>query len=280
MMHYQYRWLYAIVLNLMLTAAAYYYDMRDKFMRVAELQQTENEIRTKFVGVKSLANPKWIQPPKLSSVETSELTSVSALVNLAHINGLSIQAIKVVSTDEARMIHFIVQGQFQSLYSFIFTLEREANLAEIQHFSCGLTQQQQLQMQADILLHNSVTPSFTTTRSHSLKIDNPFCASTHINGWAQGFSLTQMQSTSIRLMKMVGYLHQEQRTQALILLPNTDLVAIQKGSILGKEQATVTDIQPNLIKVELQNKSQYRISSELGRLPPSGEGARRADGGI
>jgi hypothetical protein len=178
-------------------------------------------------------------------------------VSLAHANGLSIQSIKVVSTDEAMMIHFIAQGQFQPLYSFIFSLERDIHLSDIQHFSCSVTKQQ-LQIQADILLHKSATqPLLTTTRSHALRVDNPFCSGTNINGWAHSSPLTHVQSTPVRLMKMVGYLHQEQRTQAFILLPNTDLVAIYRGSVLGEEHATVTDIQPDRVELKGEDKTYY-----------------------
>lgn len=259
MMQYKYRWLYALVLSLVTIGLGFFYDLEKKWLRLAELKQSEQEIikklndKTPFKQHKN--NIHFVSLPPLKA---NEFTTVSNIVKLAHSSDLSIQAIKSVKSVSAHLtLQLVVEGYFAQISAFICVLEAQQGV-KIEHFSLRLSKHHLMRMQAELWLPlSSLQQVIPANEPQAISLTtNPFCASISMNKELFHYSVNKLQSFPVRLLKMVGYLKQGQQVAALLLLPNHDLVAINQGSIVGKERASVIAIQPDQVQVKWQDKKQ------------------------
>jgi len=67
----------------------------------------------------------------------------------------------------------------------------------------------------------------------------------------------------LQQLKLIGYLHDQQHTWALLRLTNAKTVDVQVGSVVGKRGAKVSHIDAHQIVFSLPNKQVFSLSLSI-----------------
>lgn len=267
MMIYKYRWLYAILLSSITLLIGYFYDLKEKWIHLAELKKNEKSFLERSIHTVSLTAQNNKSGPTLFLPKQSELMLIANMVKLARMTGLSILSIQ---SGNQRAAHFftlqmVTEGQFVQASAFIEELEKLKGM-KIFRFSCQLSSQLLVRMELEIgLPFSSLQSSLAQMSSHTISLKrNPFCIHSTINEPQFYYSDSKLLSFPVAGLKMVGYLQQGKHVQALLLLPNNDLAAVEQGVVVGKELASVTAIQPDRIQVTWQTKHHFIFLQSQG----------------
>lgn len=248
-MHYKYRWVYAFLISLFLLLSAYGYDFAPIAHQMIAMQQEEQQLKEKLTAHKQRA---MLLPAKVARSAYSSLNAMADLMLQIQLSGLIAKSVKVISatsTTETRL-QLVLLGGFQQILAFIGALNNFADLAMILDFSCKLAEQQQLMLSLDlVLVAKNNLPEIIKQRTNIPRIKqyNPFCGATNNNDLNVDNELIMTQSMPITLMKMVGYWQQGHHHQALLLLPNNRMIAVNVGDVIGSERMTVTAIEADAI---------------------------------
>lgn len=261
-MHYQLRWLYLGMISLILLAMSYMYDIQPVLKQLAELNHAEKKLIKKLHIAQSF-NAKFKKIKNVTPLPVkNELDRTQDLIAYMHANDLMIRTIRFSTLRETsqseRALHFVVEGNLQQWYSFITSLEKLDHLIRIRDFSCKVNEKNNLVFTMDILLSRNHIYPLNKQPQKINALHHTFCPP---EGLTYSLNQTGTASVPIRQIKMMGYLHNYQHSQALLLLPNRMMLSVAQGERLGKERAVITDIHKDRINVKLPDGTSVVLMS-------------------
>lgn len=265
-MLYRYRLLFVIAFGLILLAIAYMYDVHPRFVHIANLKQTEDNLNEKLFAKKQ---PFYtVQPKKMIKVEPDNniLNHVSELIRLIRTSGLTAQSIELppIKSDKSlrqAFIHIVLRGDYQQLAAFMSRMERRLNLFAVQNVSYKWTEKNDLLIAMDILPFNYAENKQLLNDSNILLAQfNPFCFANIMNKWMDDNNLNEALLAPIEQIKMVGYLQSGKYRQALVMLPNAVMRTVEIGFLLGSEKGEVITINKKQIIVKLPDERRVSLT--------------------
>lgn len=259
-MHYKNRWLYALLLSLVLIGVAFFYDVAPALNTQTRLRKTEIQLAKQLTDLKRDAHgaSQAIFADKDTLTPSDrDPALLSALVAAVQTSGLHIQSIDRVSlqSEQEMVFHLTAKGNFTQLGAFVFHVETSAYPMLVMDFTCEAKEANAFLFAADVLLLKNKMQITSTENATVFAGENPFCDA---NTQSLSFQNAQeiMRSIPLQHMKMIGHSQHEQRYTALLLLPENVVVAVEKGFLLGKEGGVVTDIQRDHVRILLPDQSE------------------------
>lgn len=271
-MKYKYRWLYAIPASAAMMIGGIYYDIQPGLAQLANLHEIEMGTTKELSRFKQFAVQKAAASAGTEAKSFkrygSQADSLSDLLSLAHLQGLTIQSVNfapsrqfnIINTGvNTEAIHLVTQGDFSQIYSFIFMISRQPHPILITDFLYKSTEQNKFLFAMNVVSFKSNTQHFQTNKSHEdlSQMQNPFCPAANLVEMSNKNDLAKLKSISMDQLKMVGYFQQGIRSQALVMAPTGIVSEVGIGSVLGKEGGMVTEIKRDCVVVVLRDKKRW-----------------------
>lgn len=259
MTYYNYRWLIALTLSGVIVALGFVYFIQPGQKRLAELRVQALRLTSQLAAIKTFntASSDSLVPP------STQADRVAMLSWFAHQQGLFIQSMDYLAAQQSyaadtELIRLNLQGSWPALASFLFALNRQPSMP-IRDFAFTLLDQQALRLSVELYLLKNQWP-LPPLQKNIVPKQTLFCPG--LQGLASNSSAdTFIQTASVTLdrIKMLGYLQQGARRVALVLLPNNEVVSVEQGSLLGREQGLVTLVSTDHLLITLPDKKQQEI---------------------
>lgn len=247
-MTYPYRWYLASLFSGIILLFGYGYDLKPIWNELHTQKINEKTMASELTHLHALLSSnrhdRLVKQENFSN-QTDHMQVIPALVAIVRLQGLHLQSIQ----EQAPLLHLVVRGNFNQLVAFTFMLANDAAMM-IRDFELGETDDKQLQMTLTMRVENKII-SFDNSFINTMHLQNPFCGMNHSTTQDLATSSNVLSSISLHQIKMVGYIHQGDRSAAMILLPNETTMSIAQGFILGAERGVVTQIQHNQINLTL-----------------------------
>ncbi|RDI48642.1 pilus assembly protein PilP [Aquicella lusitana] len=269
MRFYPYRWLYALVVTLIVIACGFFYDTQPHFARLKELTTRTQQLAQQYAAINRFML-KEKRDEKANKKQTHEdlaapADNLSDLLVQADLNEISVRAVRLLtgtSLDAVNhlRIYFAIEGGFQSLFPFVTGL---AESALISSFALKTTKQNQLLFTMDLMLLEKSKRFHLYPLAGAAKSEtaNPFCRAENRVEAVNPQDAAWQQSISITHLRLAGSLQQDRHRMALVIYPNGRLITVSSGSVLGKERAVVKEIKPDSILMVLPDKQLRMIRS-------------------
>lgn len=250
--HYNYRWFYALIISLAILFSGYSYDLSDHLHLLFALWKTEKNLSFRIIihPVAKTYLPK-------NNKDIKPLLEIATLANKYAVSVEKIQILKssLVAPD-VQKIQLIVHGDNLHLADFVSALLHQAYPVLYSHFNYKENSAPKLTFNGELF----VTSNAATEKMIDVKPvqHNPFCSGhleplkTEENG--------QSLSDSLNVIRMIGYVEQYPRKQALVMLSNHSILAVNMGMQLGIERGEVVEIQHNRIRLLLPNNKQFLLT--------------------
>lgn len=261
-MQYKYRWIYAMLLFLIIVSFGYLYDVKSLLTELDSLKLSKREFLQKL-SVQKKAN----QNQFIDKIQNKQIEYANPLLNLVmliqktglHINELHLTNTNSLINDKYAKIHLLLMGYFQNLIDLLLELHHQRFSILMSNFKIIILDNSKVSFSVDFLLNaNQLQP--IDAINNTVFGSGLMCSDPHSNKILLYQNNSRLLTTPIEFLKLNGYLqYSDQSTQALIALPNNTTVAIGKGSIVGLERGVVVDIQSDYILLELSNKKQWKI---------------------
>jgi Tfp pilus assembly protein PilO len=262
-MHYKNRWIYAFAISFVMAGLGFFYGIKNDLHDLIAMQQTERTLKSKFLVSSNSTDLHRLDRSIVRDNRgrfTLETDFLSNVWYSADQSGLTIKS-STYSTAESNLkaedlaMHVVAEGNFQQLTTFLFALNQKTYTVLITDLLCK-AKQQSLTIVMDIILVKMILPDSKDDKPPS-QILNPFCLP---EGMQVKSNADSLKITPLIQIKMVGHLQQGKRQYALLLLPDNNLISVQPGLVIGKEQAVITQIQSNRILFLLPNHTYFTLN--------------------
>lgn len=244
-MLYQYRWLCAGMLSVLLFLTGYECYLSPLQNEISIMQQTLIDLSTDLPTT-NVATDTY---HSASLVQKNKLQQIASLVALMHVHGFVLN--KVNQSADMTNVHIELQGLYPQWITLLNVLQQQTGL-RLQSVTCRWTEKNNLQIDMNVLLSGSQQPE--NVIGNKIAIKNPFnvfCIAENIQKWHVKTNANALISIPLLQLKMVGYLQFDQQVEAMIALPNHLTGSVQRGDLLGIEHAVVTEIYPRYLVLEL-----------------------------
>ncbi len=261
MPHYQYRWIYAAMMVVVILLVSYCYDLSPIISELKQQHSFRKSQEEQLIIYKRFSVNKKANHSKqkiMHKLPADEISMLIELSQLLHKHDLVLQALTTFSkpASNAIMLRWTIAGEFERIADFIFALSRQLPGTIILDFSYKANEKMQT-FTADTLIYKNKR-SVVSEINDVIKVShNPFC---HANQFEQNNELQKLQAVTLQQINMIAFLKQGARREAWISLPNKSAVNIHMGSMFGKEHARVIDIQPDRIVLLLPDNTRYVMS--------------------
>lgn len=267
-MKYKYRWYYALLLCIFISSFSYVYDFKPKVDQFFELQEQEKKmaLRATIMQRTSLSRSakkncstkgtcSFEDDARVLKIPETSTAFFSYLFLLATNDGLKVQSLVFHKNAKTLDLYLRASANFRALLRFNHSLQNIYPI-HVMNFAYQLQQGQILiEMEFNrtegLIAWQQIKDDFVP---HVKPSNNPFCTEdffmTHSNA---------LSTTPIDQMKMIGFMQQGTRAQALILLPNQQIVSLKKEMFIGVEHAQIKTIDATKIVLQLIDKKQKQI---------------------
>jgi hypothetical protein len=258
-MQYKYRWIHAIVITLVIFMLGFFYTLQPDLEQLANLRKREAHLVQRLAMHKKIIKQKIIKIDRMAkenspSAQDARPHFLADIVALVHLHGLIIQSMKMVPLlSDAITLHLVLKGNFQQAMSFAFALSKPVYPAFILDFSYQVSEKNKVILTMKVLMLDG-NRQIDDPQEILSPLHNPFCFGRSANELDSKNEENKRASTPLTQLKMVGYLQQDFRCQALILLPTNAVIAVVVGSILGLEHGNVIAVTKDHVVVELPDK--------------------------
>lgn len=241
MFHYQYRWVYAGMVFIFILVFGFFYDIKPLKNQLNHLTKNKNQL-TKQLSMLRISEKNKTKPPSFTIIKPSE--SMTQFLELVHGSGITLVAMHAGETDST---NFNFKGDYLQLSSFMLNAHQQLPALLIKNFSYEVADQNKLMLSIQVEFAQMIEAQTRQPIQKKLA-HNPFCQTAFISA--------NLQKYSVKQLKMVGFLQENERQAALILLPDHQMILAQVGTYLGKERGLVRAInnQQVLILLSHQNK--------------------------
>lgn len=236
MMPYKLRWLWMGIIFVAIMYFAYLYDVHDLSQQYLALS----------IGVKETQqNIENLRTPEIKNIsddaqEQRQEVLLSEVVLMLHAQGLQLLS---VNFPQEHVLRLLMQGNYQQFATFVVGLNRNATTLLLTDFSLKMLTRHQLLISIDLLQLKYELPA--ASDSYLINAD-PFCelsAPAKINP-----------DVSFEQMQMIGVMQQAGSMRAFIALPTKRVIAVQVGTVFGKEHGRVSAIKRDRVLVEVQGR--------------------------
>ncbi len=248
MLQHRYRWVYAFAFSGVIFLLSFFYDVQPSWSKLKHLNNAKKSLQRKLAGHPFVHPVVMSKPPSSTEV-------LSDLFRLANEKGIQLQSVKVTSPTAT----FMLQGDFQQLTSFIGQLTQSMGHLLLLDFSYKSIDANHFALMMTVLMTKN-NLSNSPPVPFSLLSYNPFCLAGNVENLNAQNALIRAHMIPIEQIKMVGYLQQGERHQALLLLPEGLVVAVEQGMEVGKEKGVVMTVQAENVVVRLPDKRQLIIT--------------------
>lgn len=240
MNHYNYRWLYGIILFVLSLLAGFYWFIQPEQQSLHAAENKVLRLKQTIARTRSSAPSKQINDSFYPYHYADALTMLFLAAHTSHaiIQSLRLQGESV----QQDYVSLVANGSFSQLTNFISLLQRQPILMVVTDFSWHLLGAENLQFSAVIwLIKHGRSRQFLFKEAAALG-QSAFCTGNKIGSQTNG--IIAAQSVPFAWMRMVGYLQQRHRLEAWIKLPSNELISVKKNDQIGKEGGIVTEITP------------------------------------
>lgn len=258
-MSYKYRWILAMLGCGLIILFGYFYAIQPGLTRLTLLRKLKKDLLSELVNVTQLNSRLVHLPASKSAIERKATDWLTDLFTQLWLNDLKVKSIEMGFDSEHEVFAQLrVQGDFKNIFSFVHTLPLRYSITD---FNYQLENNDYLFF---MKIMASATENIEINQYATLalaSIGNPFChEKERPNIHSAEMDKQLLGLTSIQQIKMKGYIRQEKRIAALLLLPNGELFTAELGWILGQEQAELIDIQSNHVLFKLPNNKKILLS--------------------
>jgi Tfp pilus assembly protein PilO len=264
-MNYKYRWFYSVFMVISIMTLGYLYELQPLLSQIKTLRLDERGAKSQLDKLSQLAKQEAaVNEGKWAAQQHSQSGFLADLFELVNSSGLKLQSVRFAMPQEfsvmgVDMAHLTVKGGFAEISSFIFSIANQPSPILMTDFSYKSVDGSQLLMTMDILalkVNLKKLPLYGDEAGFA-DVHNPFCALSSAMPVSQEDAVSKMQSTLLRQIKMVGYLHQAPRSSALVQLPNSVVMEVGLGNVIGRERGIVTNVERDFMQVMLSDHSKY-----------------------
>lgn len=275
------KYLLVICVSVLLLILGFYSDIRFKLMHLSQIYAKENVLSaqikeaTQLLAQQEVIEKRWQEMSlKISrylrsdnkSVEAGEL--LAAIQHAGEVNGLAIESIQPgvwqsYSDVNGIDIHLRAVGNYFQFVEFITMLKQYSLPIELCDFSLHANQQGNLQIDLQLLgfyvptVHShSMLPNslwFPIEKSPYSFSHDPFSRESQFELTNQSDDPNLLKSAFLRQIKLVGYLHQDKRFWALVMLPNGKTSEMTRDSLVGFEKARVVKLDEHSVVLVVEN---------------------------
>lgn len=231
------------------------YDLQPLLQAISAMKKEEQHLKMALkqlpVHSKKLSGPTIIVP----LTEKNLLVMFTHEISQYHLELIDLQWENEKNASPEKNLRATLTGQFIHFAQWVSDSQSLGLRIHLNHVNYQLNENHEPMIQVDLSLFAEpiTTKNFNHLPAHaSMPVHSYFCA-------PLSDPLTTQPSFSIHDFKMVGFLKQQHRTEALITLPNQNLIIVSPGMIVGQEKARVLAIAPNAVDMQLPNQSIYRI---------------------
>lgn len=246
---YRYRWLYAIILNIILLSFSYYYLIQQKWQHLDLLKKEINHHK-KILSV--MAEAKYLPKKMLGESNLfvhSQPEFIFDVTTSVYRQGLHLRSLHFLPNKDRvhLLVHLVLRGQYLQLLTFIDNLYESHYPLTILDFDYKLGENNYYEFSMDISMRNGQREMDTPLSLP--KIVNPFCNAD--NGLIEQLDKINLQAIALEQLKMVGYFKQNNHVFALLRIPGNRVTDIGVGDVIGKERGVVKYIFKNKIAVQM-----------------------------
>lgn len=148
-------------------------------------------------------------------------------------------------------------GTYQQVVVTMLALADAANGLLLRDFTLQLSDQGDYLLNVDVFLTHA--ESRRQVKEQINKLDNPFCAGDDGRPMNQAEDAAALRSDTVGTMQMLAYLRQGTETVAWLRLSSGHLVQIQRGEIIGAEQAVVEAVDQTGVSLMSAAGRRYHI---------------------
>jgi len=273
-MKYKYRFIYAVLISLIIIFWGFYRDLQPKLHELGLLQnkvvllKSRMDYLQKTFAHNSISKQRLLSPPQQNSSPEMVLT---AILNTAALNGLVVQSTKIgmLGSDKNNQtlpVYLSFLSDFNHFMLFVQALASQHYPIMINHFLLKLAEQNQISIELNLIIFSRTTHFLAEKNLFITKSNffNPFCLTENTSGLPIINPISdseRLQKWPLLQLKMIGYLQEAHRLAAIVLLPDGALVDVVAGSKIGKEQGVVSLIKQDRIVILLANQKIYQIFS-------------------
>jgi Tfp pilus assembly protein PilP len=261
-MQYQHRWHYCAVIFTIMLAIASVWIINPAIQRIFTLKQAEQQYMQKLTTLSK--HPRTMQKDwGTANHPTKHQAVLTQLMTLANRHGVIIDTSTLSSaglpTTTIWKSHLIAHGEPSHLALFLKALTEQSYATVISNFIYQSQQQNQTQIDADLVILKNTVPQKLKPEPQSPTTQTIWCTTT-------GIRKTNINSTPehtnypFKDMRMTGYLHQGNKTEAIITLPNTQTITATIGDVIGTEHVTITHITSDAITVTNNQGKQEQLN--------------------
>lgn len=202
------------------------------------------------------------QAAALSLTPRIPASLLSMMTAMARDQGMNLLSF-VHATDEIERDLFrehavcVLSGTYREAMSTLLALTRASAGIVLRDFSLHVSDQGEYILQVDVMLRSAA--ALQTASEHVDGLNNPFCAGDD-ERMASRTDTAALYKDSVRSMQMLAYLQQGHNRIAWLRLTDGQLVQVQRGAVIGREQAAVDMINPAGLRLIATDGRDYQIA--------------------
>lgn len=225
-------------------------------------QSCRRKQREESVLIKQLHEiQQTVSLPALHVNHVKNVSLLKVMTDIAHVTGARLISMKQLSFENEKevvsdRVSCVLNGSYHEILGVMTTLVNQSSGLLMRDFSITLIEQGDFTLQIDISMLNTYQVSYSYTAT---ALPNPFCAGVDGQPKDKGSDWRRLRSVPVGLLQMTGYVKQGQRAVAWIRLPEGDVVQIERGDVIGREQASVSSITRNQVALMSAERKVMRI---------------------
>jgi hypothetical protein len=263
-MQYKYRWWLLLAMMGLFSIGIYCYVILPSMSRLVELKATEKKLREELIQLRRLAKlPAVLAQAGPALPPRGQVDLVSDLLAEVQVSGLIVQSARVLSqeTDDEVKLKLELQGGFKQISTLIFLLGKLAYPMGVLDFSYDVPASGLPHFSANIvILKHRLSRQESLATEVLPEMSDPFCVAGVLPSRAAEEHAIKWQAFPVAMIKMVGSFEQGQHKQALLWQPNNDVLAVEVGSLVGRERARVRAIEEDSLDLVLPDGRRVRLS--------------------
>ncbi len=254
-MHYNYRWVFALIISVIILSVGYFYDLSCHQHRLQNLHHVEKALMRRSI-INVVAKPRNMPSVIKSKKPINYLLAIAALASK---HAVRIEKMSIVKSalfaSNTQKIQLSVQGEYLSVAAFVSDLFHQSYAILPARFVYKEMVGSRVSFNGELIVTSILMPEDLIAQKPPQR--SLFCsASAELVNEDTNVPLI---FDSLNAIKMIGYMEQGLRKQALIMLSNRTLITVIPGMKLGSEHGEVIEIQPKAIKILLPNNKQFEL---------------------
>lgn len=238
---YPYRYYIALLSIVSLTSSMCWLDFQPKFEAIYEAKKSIVALTEKLTDARRLSEYQMKQIVKAEKETQPQLLALERLFLLLHQHGLNLKSAYMPSKEK---VNVVLEGSFLRWQSLVEALNQQTPALLVAHFSFKQAKIGDAIIKMDLIAQEML--NVRPNKSSHFKL-SPICGETKAHD-------SPKKSYPVSQMKVKATVKDNKQARALVLLPNNKTSEVKVGDHIGEELATVLEIHPNEVVVELKGK--------------------------